>query len=120
MTPRHIFTKQCTNTIVGRKKNGFTNGRSLPLCSSANKMGRRAPQVAAKIQTKRKISSLDSGIESESNDVVPVKKKRKRCGLCPPCLRKENCGVCKQCLNRDTGHQICKLRKCELLKAGKV
>ncbi|XP_041087922.1 CXXC-type zinc finger protein 4-like [Polyodon spathula] len=44
------------------------------------------------------------------------KKKRKRCGVCVPCLRRENCGSCNSCLNRKTGHQICKLRKCDALK----
>ncbi|XP_041645507.1 methylcytosine dioxygenase TET3 [Cheilinus undulatus] len=44
------------------------------------------------------------------------KKKRSRCGKCEPCLRKNSCGQCSSCLNRRTGHQICKLRKCEELK----
>ncbi|KAM9365592.1 methylcytosine dioxygenase TET1 isoform 1-T2 [Pholidichthys leucotaenia] len=44
------------------------------------------------------------------------KKKRSRCGMCEPCLRKNNCGQCSCCLNRRTGHQICKLRKCVELK----
>uniref|UniRef100_A0A8C9S3V3 Methylcytosine dioxygenase TET n=1 Tax=Scleropages formosus TaxID=113540 RepID=A0A8C9S3V3_SCLFO len=44
------------------------------------------------------------------------KKKRKRCGMCGPCLRKENCGSCSNCFNRKVGHQICKLRKCDQLK----
>ncbi|XP_051978742.1 methylcytosine dioxygenase tet3-A-like isoform X2 [Xyrauchen texanus] len=48
--------------------------------------------------------------------VVPQKKKRKRCGVCVPCMRKENCGTCSNCLNRNVGHQICKLRKCDKLK----
>ncbi|KAG9262064.1 methylcytosine dioxygenase TET3-like [Astyanax mexicanus] len=45
-----------------------------------------------------------------------TRKKRKRCGMCAPCLRSENCGSCSNCLNRKVGHQICKLRKCEELK----
>ncbi|XP_037387274.1 methylcytosine dioxygenase TET3 isoform X2 [Pygocentrus nattereri] len=44
------------------------------------------------------------------------KKKRKRCGMCGPCMLLENCGTCSNCLNRKVGHQICKLRKCEELK----
>ncbi|KAL1273819.1 hypothetical protein QQF64_026633, partial [Cirrhinus molitorella] len=51
--------------------------------------------------------------------VVPLKKKRKRCGICGPCMRKENCGTCSNCLNRKIGHQICKLRKCDELKRRK-
>ncbi|XP_075063560.1 methylcytosine dioxygenase TET3 isoform X2 [Mixophyes fleayi] len=43
-------------------------------------------------------------------------KKRKRCGVCIPCLRKEPCGDCYNCVNRSTSHQICKMRKCEELK----
>ncbi|XP_059499441.1 CXXC-type zinc finger protein 4-like isoform X2 [Stegostoma tigrinum] len=46
----------------------------------------------------------------------PAKRKRKRCGLCSPCRRLINCGECSSCRNRKTGHQICKLRKCEELK----
>ncbi|XP_073337677.1 methylcytosine dioxygenase tet3 [Pagrus major] len=44
------------------------------------------------------------------------RKKRSRCGMCEPCLRKFSCGQCSCCLNRRTGHQICKLRKCVELK----
>ncbi|XP_070833291.1 methylcytosine dioxygenase TET3 isoform X1 [Chaetodon trifascialis] len=44
------------------------------------------------------------------------RKKRSRCGMCEPCLRKISCGQCSCCLNRRTGHQICKLRKCVELK----
>lgn len=47
---------------------------------------------------------------------VPVRRKRKRCGTCEPCLLKENCGECTCCVNRRISHQICKLRKCEELK----
>ncbi|XP_056617263.1 methylcytosine dioxygenase TET1 isoform X1 [Triplophysa dalaica] len=43
---------------------------------------------------------------------VQERKKRSRCGVCTPCLRKINCGECSSCLKRKTGHQICKLRKC--------
>lgn len=44
------------------------------------------------------------------------RKKRHRCGMCEPCLRRINCGQCGCCLKRSTGHQICKLRKCVELK----
>lgn len=47
------------------------------------------------------------------------RKKRSRCGMCEPCLRKINCGQCSCCLKRSTGHQICKLRKCVELKRRK-
>ncbi|XP_073509668.1 methylcytosine dioxygenase TET3 isoform X1 [Phyllobates terribilis] len=47
-------------------------------------------------------------------------KKRKRCGVCVPCLRKEPCGACNNCVNRTTSHQICKMRKCEQLKKKRV
>ncbi|XP_018420344.1 PREDICTED: methylcytosine dioxygenase TET3 [Nanorana parkeri] len=47
-------------------------------------------------------------------------KKRKRCGLCTPCLRKEPCGACYNCVNRSTSHQICKMRKCVELKKKRV
>ncbi|XP_055743353.1 methylcytosine dioxygenase TET3-like isoform X2 [Salvelinus fontinalis] len=43
-------------------------------------------------------------------------KKRRRCGVCGPCMQKENCGTCSNCMNRKIGKQICKLRKCDQLK----
>ncbi|XP_066476772.1 methylcytosine dioxygenase TET1 [Tiliqua scincoides] len=47
---------------------------------------------------------------------VPEKKKRRRCGVCEPCLRKTNCEECSCCRKRKTSHRICKKRKCEELK----
>lgn len=44
------------------------------------------------------------------------KKKRKPCGVCGPCQQKANCGECTYCKNRKNSHQICKKRKCEVLK----
>ncbi|KAK2890864.1 hypothetical protein Q8A67_013507 [Cirrhinus molitorella] len=56
--------------------------------------------------------------QSEISSAISAngKKKRKRCGLCPPCRRRINCEQCSSCRNRKTGHQICKFRKCEELK----
>lgn len=59
------------------------------------------------------LSPFDASMDAASD---PQKKRRKKCGVCIPCLRKENCGSCVNCLNRKTGKQICKLRKCEHLK----
>lgn len=59
-----------------------------------------------------------AGLFSMSQD--PVRKKRKRCGVCGPCMRTENCGTCNSCINRKVAHQICKLRKCEELKRKRV
>ncbi|KAG8440864.1 hypothetical protein GDO86_006556 [Hymenochirus boettgeri] len=56
------------------------------------------------------VSSIPMEVPEESN------KKRKRCGVCEPCLRKEPCGSCYNCVNRSTSHQICKMRKCDKLK----
>ncbi|XP_013918790.1 PREDICTED: methylcytosine dioxygenase TET1 [Thamnophis sirtalis] len=47
---------------------------------------------------------------------VVEKKKRRRCGVCEPCLRKTNCEECSCCRKRKTSHRICKKRKCEELK----
>ncbi|XP_038199922.1 methylcytosine dioxygenase TET1 [Arvicola amphibius] len=44
------------------------------------------------------------------------RKKRKPCGICEPCQQKTNCGECTYCMNRKNSHQICKKRKCEVLK----
>ncbi|EMP28551.1 Methylcytosine dioxygenase TET1 [Chelonia mydas] len=60
-------------------------------------------------------SDVCLGVDAASQ----VPKKRKRCGLCVPCLRKGNCGACTHCVNRRTSHQICKMRKCEALKKKK-
>ncbi|XP_062065663.1 LOW QUALITY PROTEIN: methylcytosine dioxygenase TET3 [Lepus europaeus] len=56
-----------------------------------------------------------AGPEAQLRGVGDGRKKRKRCGTCEPCRRLENCGACTSCTNRRT-HQICKLRKCEVLK----
>ncbi|NXM66674.1 TET1 dioxygenase, partial [Serilophus lunatus] len=52
------------------------------------------------------------------SSVLPMleKKKRRRCGVCEPCLRKTNCEECSCCRKRKTSHRICKKRKCEELK----
>lgn len=52
------------------------------------------------------------------SSLFPVleKKKRRRCGVCEPCLRKTNCEECSCCRKRKTSHRICKKRKCEELK----
>ncbi|KAM6184832.1 methylcytosine dioxygenase TET1 [Rhynchocyon petersi] len=59
-----------------------------------------------------------AGTSSSHQTLQPTleKKKRKRCGLCGPCLEKTNCGECTYCQNRKNSHQICKKRKCEELK----
>ena len=74
---------------------------------------KRAEKVV--VIPKKKITRAGSGIVKD-NELNGKQKKRRRCGNCAPCMRKENCGICKQCINRETGHQICKLRKCELLR----
>lgn len=56
-----------------------------------------------------------AGSETQLRGGGDGRKKRKRCGTCEPCRRLENCGSCTSCTNRRT-HQICKLRKCEVLK----
>lgn len=45
----------------------------------------------------------------------PVRRKRKRCGVCPGCEHKDNCGECGPCKSVRS-HQICKMRKCDKLK----
>lgn len=94
------------------------------------------PKVFLGARSARVVSPADDYIRSEHEQagmfslsqmegqeliepVAPQKKKRKRCGICGPCMRKENCGTCSNCLNRKIGHQICKLRKCDELKRRK-
>ncbi|MGH0115584.1 UNVERIFIED_CONTAM: hypothetical protein FKN15_024914 [Acipenser sinensis] len=61
-------------------------------------------------------SSDPDGGQLTPSSLTAGKKKRRRCGTCEPCLRKVNCGECSCCRNRKTGHQICKMRKCNELK----
>jgi hypothetical protein len=62
---------------------------------------------------KRSINLEQNRTEAEG-DIV--KKRRRKCGSCEPCLRKANCGECNSCMNRKTSQHICKLRKCTKLK----
>lgn len=64
------------------------------------------------------IASLSPGGESNPASDKPTKKKRKRCGECPGCLKKDNCGECGPCKSVRS-HQICKMRKCDQLKTKK-
>ncbi|OBS78964.1 hypothetical protein A6R68_18650 [Neotoma lepida] len=54
--------------------------------------------------------------QKESTPPTGEKRKRKPCGVCEPCQQKTNCGECTYCKNRKNSHQICKKRKCEVLK----
>ncbi|XP_019394049.1 PREDICTED: methylcytosine dioxygenase TET1 [Crocodylus porosus] len=58
------------------------------------------------------------GHQLSYSSLLPMleKKKRRRCGVCEPCLRKTNCEECSCCRKRKTSHRICKKRKCEELK----
>ncbi|XP_065106943.1 methylcytosine dioxygenase TET3 isoform X1 [Paramisgurnus dabryanus] len=86
-------------------------------------LGARSARVVSPaadyIRSEHEQAGLYSLPHMEGEDLVPQKKKRKRCGVCGPCTRKENCGTCANCLNRKIGHQICKLRKCDELKRRK-
>lgn len=57
-----------------------------------------------------------TSVSNTSLQPVFEKKKRRRCGVCEPCLRKTNCEECSCCRKRKTSHRICKKRKCEELK----
>lgn len=56
--------------------------------------------------------------QSQNEGEKVTKKKRKRCGECPGCLKKDNCGECGPCKSVRS-HQICKMRKCDQLKTKK-
>lgn len=78
-----------------------------------------ASPLSQYIQTEHQqagLFSLPPLAASPDGALVLQKKRRRKCGVCAPCLRRENCGGCANCLNRKTGKQICKLRKCEQLK----
>uniref|UniRef100_A0A8C5S334 Methylcytosine dioxygenase TET n=1 Tax=Laticauda laticaudata TaxID=8630 RepID=A0A8C5S334_LATLA len=80
------------------------------------------PQDPKKCDTNTAVASAPSPFESPTGGCLaslqPVleKKKRRRCGVCEPCLRKTNCEECSCCRKRKTSHRICKKRKCEELK----
>ncbi|XP_061115434.1 methylcytosine dioxygenase TET3 [Conger conger] len=76
----------------------------------------RASPLAEYIRTEHHQGGLYSLPPGEDAVATAQKKKRKRCGVCTPCLRRENCGSCSNCMNRKVGHQICSLRKCDQLK----
>ncbi|XP_015791145.1 uncharacterized protein DDB_G0283357 [Tetranychus urticae] len=63
-------------------------------------------------------ASMTNSENTPSNGEKVTKKKRKRCGDCPGCLKKDNCGECGPCKSVRS-HQICKMRKCDQLKTKK-
>ncbi|NXY81812.1 TET1 dioxygenase, partial [Alcedo cyanopectus] len=81
--------------------------------------------VQGNVSTASVLDSGPSSLKNPSGDcpvayssLLPMleKKKRRRCGVCEPCLRKTNCEECSCCRKRKTSHRICKKRKCEELK----
>ncbi|TRY91215.1 hypothetical protein DNTS_018845 [Danionella cerebrum] len=87
-------------------------------------LGARSARVVSPgvdyIRSEHEQAGMFSMVQMESQDSMAAqRKKRKRCGVCGPCLKKENCGTCSNCLNRKIRHQICKLRKCDELKRRK-
>uniref|UniRef100_A0A8C3LVE1 Methylcytosine dioxygenase TET n=1 Tax=Chrysolophus pictus TaxID=9089 RepID=A0A8C3LVE1_CHRPC len=64
------------------------------------------------------LTNAAGGYPLAYSSLLPMleKKKRRRCGVCEPCLRKTNCEECSCCRKRKTSHRICKKRKCEELK----
>lgn len=59
---------------------------------------------------------FDDGSNSGSDREKMKRKRRKRCGGCPPCQQKADCGECYVCKNKGQVNAICKLRKCMLLR----
>ena len=49
------------------------------------------------------------------SDSHTKKTRLSKCGLCKPCLIETDCKVCRNCVQRETGKQVCKLRKCVLI-----
>ncbi|CAO2608261.1 Methylcytosine dioxygenase TET1 [Lemmus lemmus] len=62
------------------------------------------------------VSQASTSSSQKSTPPTVERKKRKPCGVCEPCQQKTNCGECTYCMNRKNSHQICKKRKCEVLK----
>nr|XP_006816863.1 PREDICTED: protein split ends-like [Saccoglossus kowalevskii] len=94
-----------------------TSGQSSPVTSDGQAVSPTQSEASqnASGNTSPNAISPNGTILSQQKHALK-KKKRKRCGLCEPCLTKTNCGECSSCRNRRTGHQICKLRKCTELK----
>ncbi|XP_040270327.1 methylcytosine dioxygenase TET3 isoform X2 [Bufo bufo] len=91
-------------------------------CDDGESLGRLKP-MAMPVETAVGGGGVDGTVGNGGSSVDVAEqplKKRKRCGVCEPCLRKEPCGACYNCVNRSTSHQICKKRKCEQLKRKRV
>ncbi|XP_054168032.1 uncharacterized protein LOC128965375 isoform X2 [Oppia nitens] len=71
-------------------------------------------EAANQVSVPQNMGAQNGGQETEK----VTKKKRKRCGECPGCLKKDNCGDCGPCKSVRS-HQICKMRKCDQLKTKK-
>lgn len=78
----------------------------------------QSPRNLANVGSPSEVDNLKSKSHSDTLSDKASKKKRKRCGNCPGCLRKDNCGECGPCKSVRS-HQICKMRKCEQLKTKK-
>ncbi|XP_028632713.1 methylcytosine dioxygenase TET1 isoform X2 [Grammomys surdaster] len=77
-------------------------------------------QVSVTSSADVKATTMSTPVTQARTSSLPRKsaptRKRKACGVCEPCQQKANCGECTYCKNRKNSHQICKKRKCEVLK----
>lgn len=98
----------------------------LTQCSQAapSKLEGEVSQVSITGSADVKATAMSMPVTGASTSSLPCnstqptveRRKRKACGVCEPCQQKANCGECTYCKNRKNSHQICKKRKCEVLK----
>nr|XP_034379613.1 methylcytosine dioxygenase TET1 isoform X2 [Arvicanthis niloticus] len=127
--------QQCGANPLPANTQGFTTApenelQDVPLdltqCSQAapSKLEGGISQVSMTSSADVKATTISMPVTQAKTSSLPCKstppkverRKRKPCGVCEPCQQKANCGECTYCKNRKNSHQICKKRKCEVLK----
>ncbi|MEJ1288192.1 tet methylcytosine dioxygenase 1 [Cricetulus griseus] len=95
-----------SQTAPSKLEGGMISQVNMPSSADVKTTGMSTPVTQASA----------SSLSHKPTSPTVEKKKRKPCGVCEPCQQKTNCGECTYCKNRKNSHQICKKRKCEVLK----
>ncbi|ERE87831.1 methylcytosine dioxygenase TET1, partial [Cricetulus griseus] len=95
-----------SQTAPSKLEGGMISQVNMPSSADVKTTGMSTPVTQASA----------SSLSHKPTPPTVEKKKRKPCGVCEPCQQKTNCGECTYCKNRKNSHQICKKRKCEVLK----
>ncbi|XP_040588510.1 methylcytosine dioxygenase TET1 isoform X2 [Mesocricetus auratus] len=97
---------QCSQAAPSKLEGGVISQVNTPSSADVKTTGMATPVSQASA----------SSLSHKPTPPTVERKKRKPCGVCGPCQQKTNCGECTYCKNRKNSHQICKMRKCEVLK----